>query len=84
MKSQEVNMNITIKKMEYETTEILVDLFTKEIKNTAILVEFAINNIEGSLSIPLRYVPKMDEDKVIEYIYNYLNNSLERKFIDEF
>lgn len=83
MKSQEDKMNITIDKMEYRKISYMSDYFMEREVNIAIEVDFSIGSVKGSISIPTEEVKTMDEEKVIKYIYNYLNSELERKFIDE-
>lgn len=83
MKSQEVRMNIKIDKMEYERIKYWSDYFTEKMENVAIRVEFSIGSMKGEMSIPIEEVKSMNEDKIIKYIYDYLNSRLERKFIDE-
>ncbi len=83
MKLQEVRMNITIDKMEYERERYYSNYFEQKIINVAIRVEFTVGEMKGEINIPTEEVKSMDEEKVIKYIYNYLNSKLERKFIDE-
>lgn len=76
-------MNITIDKMEYRRINYMYDYFIEKEVNISIEVDFSIGCVKGSISIPTEEVKTMNEEKVIKYIYNYLNSELERKFIDE-
>lgn len=73
---------IEILSMKYQTEEIN-RMFEVNIAKTGIEVEFVINDMKGFIEIPIDVVKEMNEEKVRNYIYNYINSNLERKFIDE-
>lgn len=74
--------NIDILSMKYEIAGADEENNIKGVK-TAIYVELKIGNMKGFLKIPTNLVNIMSEEKVKGYIYNYINSTLERKFIDE-
>lgn len=74
--------NIDILSMKYEIAGADEKSGIKGVK-TAIYVELMIGNMKGFLKIPTNLVNIMSEEKVKGYIYNYINSTLERKFIDE-
>lgn len=76
-------MNITIDSMKYKRVNFMSDYTIEKEVNIAIEVDFSIGDINANVSIPTEEVKTMDEEKVIKYIYDYLNSKLERKFIDE-
>lgn len=73
---------IDILSMEYDILDIKTSYGSERIKR-AIDVKFTIAGVECSLKILTKDVENMNEDRIKGYIYNYLNSSLERKFIDE-
>ena len=84
MKSQEDKIlnNIEILSMKYEVVGADEMNGIKGTK-TAIYVELMIGNMKGFIKIPTKLVNTMSEERIKGYIYNYVNSTLERKFIDE-
>jgi hypothetical protein len=73
---------ILIKKMEYEYSQIRLLNETKTVRSY-IRVWFSMGEIESEMLISLVHVRGMYEDEIKQYIYNYLNKNMERKYIDE-
>ena len=73
---------ILIKKMEYEYSQIRLLNDTKTVRSY-IRVWFSMGEIESEMLISLVHVRGMYEDEIKQYICNYLNKNMERKYIDE-
>lgn len=75
--------NIKISAMAYEQARYYT-LDSENFVNVAINVSFTLGDlIQGTINIPIEFVSEMDETKVQEFIYKYINQQMERKFIDE-